>query len=175
MKIVKHASAVWQGGIKDGGGTISTETGVLKDAPYGFKARFEDKPQPEWSRIDVQVELDPPRQFFKAKGVFTLENRTASPITDVLVTVDPTFDWKHIRIDGVVRAPEVTNFTRVFRLSQPLAPGAQTRLRRGAGGGAAADDRSYFHRADAAGQSAGQPRDRPGAARPSRATALANH
>ena len=44
MKIVKNASAVWQGGIKDGGGTISTETGVLKEAPYGFKARFEDGP-----------------------------------------------------------------------------------------------------------------------------------
>ena len=32
---------MWQGGIKDGGGTISTETGVLRDAPYGFKSRFE--------------------------------------------------------------------------------------------------------------------------------------
>jgi len=30
----KKASAVWKGGIKDGGGTISTETGVLKEAPY---------------------------------------------------------------------------------------------------------------------------------------------
>src|SRR5690348_4594307 len=33
--------AVWKGGIKDGSGTISTETGVLHDAPYGFKSRFE--------------------------------------------------------------------------------------------------------------------------------------
>ena len=40
----KKASAVWKGGIKDGGGTISTETGVLKEAPYGFKARFENGP-----------------------------------------------------------------------------------------------------------------------------------
>ena len=40
----KKASAVWKGGIKDGGGTISTETGVLKEAPYGFKSRFETGP-----------------------------------------------------------------------------------------------------------------------------------
>ena len=40
--IIKKAWAVWSGGIKDGGGTISTETGVLKEAPYGFKARFEN-------------------------------------------------------------------------------------------------------------------------------------
>lgn len=40
----KTASAAWKGGIKDGIGSISVETGVLKDAPYGFKARFEDGP-----------------------------------------------------------------------------------------------------------------------------------
>ena len=39
--MIKHASAVWLGGIKDGGGTISTETGVLREAPYGFNSRFE--------------------------------------------------------------------------------------------------------------------------------------
>jgi osmotically inducible protein OsmC len=40
----KTASAVWKGDLKSGIGSISTETGVLKDAPYGFKARFEDGP-----------------------------------------------------------------------------------------------------------------------------------
>lgn len=39
--MIKKAWAVWKGGIKDGAGTISTETGVLKEAPYGFKSRFE--------------------------------------------------------------------------------------------------------------------------------------
>ncbi len=37
----KTAWAVWKGGLKDGIGSISTETGVLKEAPYGFKSRFE--------------------------------------------------------------------------------------------------------------------------------------
>ena len=40
----KNASVEWKGGLKDGGGTITTETGVLKNAPYGFKSRFEDGP-----------------------------------------------------------------------------------------------------------------------------------
>ena len=40
--MLKKAWAVWKGGIKDGGGTISTETGVLREAPYGFKSRFEN-------------------------------------------------------------------------------------------------------------------------------------
>jgi osmotically inducible protein OsmC len=37
----KKAWAVWSGSLKDGTGSISTETGVLKEAPYGFKSRFE--------------------------------------------------------------------------------------------------------------------------------------
>jgi len=40
--MVKKAWAVWKGSIKEGGGTLSTETGVLKEAPYGFKSRFEN-------------------------------------------------------------------------------------------------------------------------------------
>ncbi len=40
----KSASAHWSGGIKDGQGNITTETGALREAPYGFKSRFEDGP-----------------------------------------------------------------------------------------------------------------------------------
>ena len=37
----RKASAVWQGGLKDGKGTISTESGVLSQAQYSFGTRFE--------------------------------------------------------------------------------------------------------------------------------------
>ena len=36
-----HGSASWQGGLKDGKGSISTESGALKAYPYGFASRFE--------------------------------------------------------------------------------------------------------------------------------------
>ncbi|MPY75460.1 MAG: OsmC family peroxiredoxin [Alphaproteobacteria bacterium] len=41
MKIKRRGSAAWQGGIKDGKGTISTESGALSAYPYGFASRFE--------------------------------------------------------------------------------------------------------------------------------------
>ena len=41
MKIKRKGSASWQGGLKDGKGTISTESGAMKAHPYGFAARFE--------------------------------------------------------------------------------------------------------------------------------------
>lgn len=41
MKINRTGSAVWSGGLKDGKGAISTQSGALKSYPYGFASRFE--------------------------------------------------------------------------------------------------------------------------------------
>ncbi len=38
----RNASAVWQGGIKDGKGSITTASGSLKDTQYSFSTRFEN-------------------------------------------------------------------------------------------------------------------------------------
>ncbi len=40
--MVRKASAEWRGGLKDGKGTVSTESGVLADSPYSFSTRFEN-------------------------------------------------------------------------------------------------------------------------------------
>ena len=40
----RMGSAIWKGDLKTGIGTTSTESGVLKDAQYGFSTRFEDGP-----------------------------------------------------------------------------------------------------------------------------------
>ena len=38
----RKASAVWRGGLKDGKGAISTESGALKETQYSFGTRFEN-------------------------------------------------------------------------------------------------------------------------------------
>jgi lipoyl-dependent peroxiredoxin len=38
----RKASAVWQGGLKDGKGALTTESGVLSKTQYSFGTRFED-------------------------------------------------------------------------------------------------------------------------------------
>ena len=40
----RFASAHWEGDLKKGKGTISTQSGALKEQPYGFNTRFEDEP-----------------------------------------------------------------------------------------------------------------------------------
>src|SRR5215472_8373834 len=40
----RNASAHWSGGLKDGKGTITSGSGVLKNTPYSFSTRFEGQP-----------------------------------------------------------------------------------------------------------------------------------
>ena len=38
----RTASVVWNGSLKEGKGTITTQSGILSDAPYSFVTRFEN-------------------------------------------------------------------------------------------------------------------------------------
>jgi lipoyl-dependent peroxiredoxin len=38
----RNAKAVWKGGLKDGKGTVSTDSGVLSETQYSFNTRFEE-------------------------------------------------------------------------------------------------------------------------------------
>lgn len=40
----RKASAVWQGGLKDGKGEVSTASGVLSNTKYSFSMRFDEEP-----------------------------------------------------------------------------------------------------------------------------------
>jgi len=40
--MLRKATAHWQGSTKEGSGTLSTQSGTLRDTPYSFKARFGD-------------------------------------------------------------------------------------------------------------------------------------
>lgn len=44
MAIETFGSAHWVGGLKDGKGHVSTESGALKSQPYGFNTHFENTP-----------------------------------------------------------------------------------------------------------------------------------
>src|ERR1051326_5569044 len=42
--MIRKASAMWRGGLKDGKGIVSAQSGVLTDVPYNFAQRFENHP-----------------------------------------------------------------------------------------------------------------------------------
>jgi osmotically inducible protein OsmC len=39
----RHATAVWSGNLKEGSGTLDSQSGALKGQPYSFRMRFEDE------------------------------------------------------------------------------------------------------------------------------------
>jgi osmotically inducible protein OsmC len=42
--MIRNATAVWNGSGKEGSGNISVQSGILKEANYGYKSRFENGP-----------------------------------------------------------------------------------------------------------------------------------
>jgi len=40
----RKASAIWKGGLKDGKGAVSADSGTLRNTPYSFATRFENTP-----------------------------------------------------------------------------------------------------------------------------------
>src|ERR1700740_2220448 len=42
--MIRKASVVWNGDGRNGTGSLTTQSGVLSDSPYGFKTRFENEP-----------------------------------------------------------------------------------------------------------------------------------
>ncbi|MBC7453187.1 MAG: OsmC family protein [Massilia sp.] len=44
MTIKRSGSALWSGTLKDGKGSVSTDSGVLDKTQYGFNTRFADGP-----------------------------------------------------------------------------------------------------------------------------------
>lgn len=41
--MIRKAKAVWRGAGRDGGGDLTTDSGVLSETPYSFKTRFENQ------------------------------------------------------------------------------------------------------------------------------------
>ena len=39
----RHATAIWQGNLQEGKGTLDVQSGAFKGQPYSFKSRFQDE------------------------------------------------------------------------------------------------------------------------------------
>jgi osmotically inducible protein OsmC len=103
--MIRKANAVWNGSGRDGGGKLTSASGVLSDTTYGYKSRFEDGPgtnpeeliaaahagcfsmalafglqaagfTPDEIRTEAAVSLDPDGPGFKiSKSALTLRAR----------------------------------------------------------------------------------------------------
>ncbi|HZW87551.1 MAG TPA: hypothetical protein VFF12_00610, partial [Myxococcaceae bacterium] len=95
-----------------------------------YKARFGGFPQPKVTAVKTRVDIFPSERRVEIDGVDTLTNRTEKPIDQILIRLSPRATIRAVSFPG---GQEQTVSDRsagfhVFRLGQPLAPGASTEL-----------------------------------------------
>ena len=107
MKRTSHV--VWNGNGKDGNGTLSTQSGALKDLPYSFKTRFQND--------DGKLGTNPEELIaaahagcFNMKLSFVLNENDFYP--DELIT-----DAELTFVDGVVESMELKLNAKISNIS----------------------------------------------------------
>jgi len=107
MSIQKKGSAQWQGSLKKGKGSVSSESGALKEIPYGFNTRFEGQPG---TNPDELIGAAHARCYSMALSmILGEENLEAESInTQATVTLeqdDNGFTISAIHLDTLARIP----------------------------------------------------------------------
>ena len=115
--MLRKASAHWQGSTKDGSGTLSTQSGTLRETPYSFKARFGDGKGTNPEELLAAAHAG----CFTMAVSFILNNEgiTADVIdTEAQLTMDtvdgkPTVTAIHLVTRGRVPGIDAARFARV--------------------------------------------------------------
>ena len=103
----RSASAVWKGGIKDGKGTVSSESGALAGTPYNFRMRFEEEKGTNPEELVAAAHaacFSMALSLFLGNAGMTAESiETKATVT--LEQVDGAFTVTTSHLDTVVRIP----------------------------------------------------------------------
>ena len=87
----RQATAIWKGALKDGQGTLDTQSGALKGLPYNFKARFEDTSGTSGTNPEELLGAAHAGCFAMQLSHFLAENGTPAEKLEAkaVVTLDP--------------------------------------------------------------------------------------
>jgi len=105
----RTASAVWQGGLKDGRGTLSAESGIFKETPYSFTTRFENTPgtNPEELLAAAHAGCFTMALSAQLGGAGMTAERLETTATITLEKVGDGFSITKSHLDLVARVPGV--------------------------------------------------------------------
>lgn len=109
----RKASAVWQGGLKDGKGTVSTDSGVLSENQYSFATRFE---QGKGTNPEELIAAAHAGCFSMAFSLVLGESNITpeSIATTATVSIEPSdagFEIPAIHLDVTARIPGIDEET----------------------------------------------------------------
>jgi osmotically inducible protein OsmC len=113
----RKASAVWNGGLKDGKGNISTESGVLKETQYSFGTRFENGIGTNPEELIAAAHAGCFAMAFSAelgKAGFTPEFiQAAATVTLDMLPTGPTVTESHLEMTAKIPGIDETQFTTI--------------------------------------------------------------
>jgi osmotically inducible protein OsmC len=105
----RKATAAWSGNLKDGRGTISTDSGVLSNTQYGFKSRFEEGPGTNPEELIAAAHAGCFTMALSAQlaeaGITADSLKTTATVT--LDKVDNGFSISAVHLDLVANIPGV--------------------------------------------------------------------
>ena len=83
----RHATAVWKGNLKEGTGTLDSQSGALKALPYSFRARFEDESGKSGTNPEELIAAAHAGCFAMQLSHFLAENGTPADSLDAKAVV----------------------------------------------------------------------------------------
>ncbi len=102
----RKATAVWEGGLKDGKGTISTESGASPTTPYSFGTRFEGRRAPIPRNCSAPRTRAASRWHSRCSSAKPASGPSASRrATITFEKLDTGFTITRSHLDVTVRAP----------------------------------------------------------------------
>jgi osmotically inducible protein OsmC len=103
----RKATAVWQGGLRDGQGTLTTESKILSNTPYSFGTRFESSPGTNPEELLGAAHAGCFSMALSAQlgeaGIKPERIETKASVT--LEKLEAGFTITHVHLDVAVKAP----------------------------------------------------------------------
>ena len=83
----RTATAIWKGSLKEGSGTLETQSGALSNLPYSYKGRFVDETGKSGTNPEELIAAAHAGCFAQQLSHFLAENGTTAEKLDVKATV----------------------------------------------------------------------------------------
>lgn len=113
----RRASAIWQGNLTEGTGTLTSQSGALSSLPYSFKARFQDESGTSGTNPEELIAAAHAGCFAMQLSHFLAENGTPASKLDATATIDldmsgsgPTIKSSTIELVGTVPGIDEAKF-----------------------------------------------------------------
>ena len=105
----RYAQAVWKGALKDGSGTLDTQSGVFSGQPYSFKTRFEDERGTSGTNPEELIAAAHAGCYAMQLGHFLAENGTPADKVEAraVVTMIPGSGLKRSALTVVGSVPGI--------------------------------------------------------------------